>query len=317
MNPFSAIYCNNTKELKLYIDKNDINIRNEKEMSLLEYAIVFNNPDAFELLLDNYIDVNIKDRYGDTAAHYCVTYNRMGYLKSLINHNADLSIKNNDGETPLYKACSLGREDMVKLFVEAKPLDIHEFNGKHESIFMALIRSRNMNLLSSIEVDNFVLDEKDYAGNTPLHIAAKRGDITVVKYLLDKGAFVNSKNLNRETPLFFAAENHHKDVIDALIKHGAIVDCISKLHDTIYHRIHDDDLEGYINMKAAYYGVDQYYIDYPLHYSIIMEDFERTVKYSERSNTNRVDKYGFKPLALAKKVGNERIIEFLNKKFEK
>ena len=54
MNPFSAIYCNNTKELKLYIDKNDINIRNEKEMSLLEYAIVFNNPDAFELLLDNY-----------------------------------------------------------------------------------------------------------------------------------------------------------------------------------------------------------------------------------------------------------------------
>ena len=128
---------------------------------------------------------------------------------------------------------------------------------------------------------------------------------------------VNSKNLNRETPLFFASENHHKDVIDALIKAGAIVDCISALHDTIYHRIHDDDLEGYINMKAAYYGIDQYYIEYPLHYSIIMEDYERAVKFSDMSNTNRLDKYGFKPIDLAKKIGNQRILDYLTKKLEK
>ena len=313
MNPFNAIYCNNTKELKNYIDKNDINVRNEKMMSLLEYAIVFNNSEAIDLLLENYIDINIKDKYGDTALHYCVTYNRMGYLKTLINHKASLSIKNEEGETPLYKACALGRENMIRLFLESCNLNLYDTNSRNETIFMAMIKSRNKHILESIDLDNRIIDEKDFVGNSALHIAARRGDIEIVRYLLSKGAFVNAKNNNRETPLFYASENDHKDVIDALIKAGALVDCISALHDTIYHRIHDDDLEGYINMKAAYYGMDQYYIEYPLHYAIITEDYERVVSYSKMLNTNRKDKFGYMPEDLALKIGNKRIIEYLDK----
>ena len=69
MDAFDSIYSNNLMSLKEYLETGDINIKNERGMSLLHYAIIFNNSDVFDLLLDNYIDINIKDRQGNTPAH--------------------------------------------------------------------------------------------------------------------------------------------------------------------------------------------------------------------------------------------------------
>ena len=108
MNAFDAIYTNNMAALKDYLQNGDVNIKNERGMSLLHYAIVFDNPEIFELLLSSSINVNIQDARGETPAHYCVVNNKMGFLKSLIRHNADMTMKNNNGQSPLFKACSLG-----------------------------------------------------------------------------------------------------------------------------------------------------------------------------------------------------------------
>ena len=72
MNAFDSIYSNNIYALKKYLENGDVNVKNERGMSLLHYAIVFNNNEIFNLLLENYINVNIKDNHGDTPVHYCV-----------------------------------------------------------------------------------------------------------------------------------------------------------------------------------------------------------------------------------------------------
>ena len=41
MNAFDAIYTNNMAALKDYLQNGDVNIKNERGMSLLHYAIVF------------------------------------------------------------------------------------------------------------------------------------------------------------------------------------------------------------------------------------------------------------------------------------
>ena len=63
MNAFDAIYTNNMSALKEYLETGDVNVKNERGMSLLHYAIVFDNPEIFELLLSSYINVNIKSVY--------------------------------------------------------------------------------------------------------------------------------------------------------------------------------------------------------------------------------------------------------------
>ena len=311
MNAFDAIYTNNKQALLEYLESGDVNVKNERGMSLLHYAIVFDNLEIFDLLIENYININIQDARGETPVHYCIVNNKMGYLKNLIRHKADLSIKNADGQTPLFKACYLGREEMVYLLLESTNFNLYERDAKNETVFMALIRSRNLTLLSKLQLDDKIVDEKNYIGETPLHIACRAGDSRIVQYLVDNKAFVNSKTSTGETPLFYAIQNHSLDCIDILIKYGAILDCKSTFGDSIYDNIPTYDLQNYVNDKSEQYKSYLYHSNYPLHYAIIIENFELCKKYCVIRNVNRMDPFGYTPLDIAIKIGNERILNLL------
>ncbi len=311
MNAFDSIYANNINSLKEYLETGDINITNERGMSLLHYAIVFNNAEIFNLLLDNYININIKDNHGDTPAHYCVINNRMGFLKTLIRKECDLTIKNNDGHTPLFKACSLGRENMVSLFLETLHFNILEKDAKEETVFMALVRSRNLDLLNRLELNESIINQANYIGETPLHIACKAGDLQVIDFLIERKAFVNAKTKMGETPLFYAVHAQNRDVISVLLKAGAVLDCKSTFGDTIYNLIPTYELSSFINEKSEQFKNYLYHSNYPLHYAIIIENIELVKKYCVIRNIEHKDNFGYTPLDLATHIGNERILKII------
>lgn len=58
-------------------------------------------------------------------------------------------------------------------------------------------------------------------GSTLLHQAVRKGDMTVVKKLLDSGYDVNIKDANGLTPLHCAAQCGHKDIAEFLLANGA------------------------------------------------------------------------------------------------
>ena len=55
-------------------------------------------------------------------------------------------------------------------------------------------------------------------GETALHIVAKRGDATYVRYLVARGAGINSQDGRGNTPLLLAASGNFTDVVDQLTK---------------------------------------------------------------------------------------------------
>ena len=57
--------------------------------------------------------------------------------------------------------------------------------------------------------------------NTLLHSACSCGNLHLVKYLVEKGICINSKNANDETPLFIACSKNRKGIIEYLIDKGA------------------------------------------------------------------------------------------------
>jgi len=75
-------------------------------------------------------------------------------------------------------------------------------------------------------------DERDVRGKTPLHVAAKRGDASMVSLLKDVGADVGCEDETGKTPLHYAAENDHECVVRTLIKMGASVDHVDELGQT-------------------------------------------------------------------------------------
>ena len=314
MNAFDAIYSNNIQALRDYLSTGDVNVKNERGMSLLHYAISFGNSEIFDILLENYIDINIQDSKGESPAHYCIINNKINFLKTLIRKGCDLKIENDDGQSPLFKACSLGREEMVYLLLESQDFNLYNKDSKDETIFMALIRSRNVDLLNKIEIDSEIVDVKNFQGETPLHIAAKSGDPRVLLYLLEHKAFVNAKNNQGETPLFYAVRQMNKEAIDLLLRYGAVLDCRSTFGETIYELVPSYDLLNYINEKSEIYKSYKYYSSYPLHYAIIIENYPKVLKYRDNKNIDKVDDFGYTTLDLALRVGNDRIIRAIKEK---
>ena len=62
---------------------------------------------------------------------------------------------------------------------------------------------------------------KDRLGNTPLHYAVERNHEDVVQQLLDAGASVDAENTNGTTPLMMAATHGYASIAQDLLAKGA------------------------------------------------------------------------------------------------
>ncbi|KAJ3472669.1 hypothetical protein NLG97_g10802 [Lecanicillium saksenae] len=91
------------------------------------------------------------------------------------------------GQTLLARACARGEYDGVKQRLEERPED---------------------------------LNVADYAGNTPLQIAAINGCEDIVKLLIEAGCNLDCVNYDKDTPLLDAVDNGHLEVVKLLLDAG-------------------------------------------------------------------------------------------------
>ncbi|KAH6850184.1 hypothetical protein B0I37DRAFT_352699 [Chaetomium sp. MPI-CAGE-AT-0009] len=91
------------------------------------------------------------------------------------------------GQTFLARACAKGEYDTAKHRLQDRPEDINV---------------------------------ADYAGNTPLQIAALNGYDDIVKLLVEAGCNLDCVNNDKDTPLLDAVENGHLDVVKILLEAG-------------------------------------------------------------------------------------------------
>lgn len=85
------------------------------------------------------------------------------------------------------------------------------------------------------------LNLADNAGNTPLQIAALEGFVDIVRFLLESGCEVDTRNIDKETPLIDAVENGHLEVIKLLLDHGANPRLGNAKGDEPYELVPQDD----------------------------------------------------------------------------
>jgi ankyrin repeat protein len=87
-------------------------------------------------------------------------------------------------------------------------------SGKTEVVQLLLDKGANINTVGSL--------------GAPLHMAGEVGDLTMVKYLVGKGADYNIKDRAGNTPLLWAAYRGHGDVVKALLEMGADANATNK-----------------------------------------------------------------------------------------
>ena len=113
-----------------------------------------------------------------TALHWAVVRGHYGIVKALVERKADLKARTPSGMTPLDEAIIRGRLNVVKL------LDEHGVN---------------------------VVDEPNFQGDLPIHVAAREGMLPILKYLIEeKNVNVMQNNkLENKRPLNLSRQSLH------------------------------------------------------------------------------------------------------------
>nr|XP_048287364.1 60 kDa lysophospholipase isoform X1 [Myodes glareolus] len=92
------------------------------------------------------------------------------------------------------------------------------------SLALAAAHAGDLDTLQALVELGRDLNLKDSSGQTPLHVAARRGHAAVVTMLLQKGVDVNAHNEDGHSPLLLAVRGRHQGVIGLLRTAGA---CLS------------------------------------------------------------------------------------------
>ncbi|MBV9575625.1 MAG: ankyrin repeat domain-containing protein [Gammaproteobacteria bacterium] len=92
-----------------------------------------------------------------------------------------------------------------------------------------------------IELEKDEDQQCDWAGDSRLILAIRRGDVQRALDFIGRNLFINRKNKFQQTPLILAASSGLNNVVQALCKHGAELDAHTGRHGThetaLYHAI--------------------------------------------------------------------------------
>ncbi|XP_068803978.1 BRCA1-associated RING domain protein 1 isoform X2 [Struthio camelus] len=92
---------------------------------------------------------------------------------------------------------------------------------------------------------NKTIARRNYKGETLLHVASMKGDLTAVEQLLKNGADPNVKDNAGWTPLHEACNHGHKEVVELLLQHRALVNTTGYQNDS---PLHDAARNGHVDI---------------------------------------------------------------------
>jgi ankyrin repeat protein len=161
-----AIADNDAKRVHLLAKSTDLRTRGDKNVTLLEWAIVNQSKRAFEALLEEGADPALPGIDNSTAAHMAAMVNDPYYLRVLLERGLDPNLQDQRIREPLLSASLMG--------------------AREEQFDALLAAGANPNVSDSM-------------GDTPLHVAAQVNQYRHTLALLKSGANPLSVNAQGST----------------------------------------------------------------------------------------------------------------------
>jgi ankyrin repeat protein len=189
-------------------------------------SIINNNREMFNILSRKggkmYVpNLDAVNNDGNTPLLIATTNGNFDFVRTLLTNGANPNVTDESGLTPLSIANKAENVDIMKSLI-AKKADVNVTledpnSGQQVSQLLYAAANGNINTVNAILSGNPDVDAADPVdGSTALILAARKGDVEVVKALLAKGAKVDVENTNSETALSIAEANGNTDIQEAL-----------------------------------------------------------------------------------------------------
>lgn len=163
------------------------------------------------------------------------------------------------------------------------------------------------------------VNEKNYAGITPMTVAAEKGNMDIIRMLVEDGkADVNAKSSYGITPLIAAASAGQAEVVTYLVKNGASATATDDLGKTatIYAASYDDPdaLDDLVSMERATVNMPDNNGNTPLIYAAQKGYLDNVqVLLTAHADVNYKNPTGLSALAAATAEGDLPMVKWLVK----
>jgi len=204
---------------KIIDSKMNLNQKDDQKMTPFLYAALTGNIPVMRLLENAGADVNMR-RYGQNALHLAILNNQKEAVAYLISRGFDC--RSRDYPEILYQ---MGAVKEIAHDNETKLKD---------NVFHLLAATGNIEIAMLFNDYEDMIDEKNIAGKTPLAIAAAKGHMAYMNYLLTTGRVdINTADNHGMTPLHCAVAAGQMNAIFLLIEKGADTATVNRVGETL------------------------------------------------------------------------------------
>jgi len=174
-------------------------------------------------------DPNARDEKGDSALKIAAYTGKSAIARLLLENGANPGYEQFN---EMIKDCI--REDEAALVRTLKKNPGLAEKGDRSGNVALTFCVLNWNYLMLEKVASVMkdLEIRNKYGNTPLIIAAERGNVRAVRIFLSLGADVNAVNKTGDSALSYACLRGHADIAKMLIKHGADINNRNRYDDS-------------------------------------------------------------------------------------
>ncbi|XP_064626306.1 ankyrin repeat domain-containing protein 50-like isoform X1 [Lineus longissimus] len=223
--------CNNHMNvIKVLLEHGcDINETNDYGRNALHYAAWNGHVHLVQSLMSAHVNTASQDQYGDTALMLAALNGHFDVLKVLIETKCDVKVKNYDADTALHYAAKKGFLNCCELLVDAGAEVDTENQWDYTPLILAITENREdiVELLLEMGADvNQACTPK--RGRSSLHHAVQRGNLQIVRLLLQYSCDVDIRDSSGNTPLISAVIQNHVEIVRLLLKANCDVKVIGR-----------------------------------------------------------------------------------------
>lgn len=139
-------------------------------------------------------------------------------VKELLVRGFDANTTDPKGQSGLHLALSEPSPKTAQVLVEWPKTDANKLNAKGESPLMLAALKGNQDFAEKLIKKGADVNK---TGWTPLHYAASGGQLAIISVLLEKNAYIDAESPNGTTPLMMAAMYGTTAAVKLLLQEGA------------------------------------------------------------------------------------------------
>ncbi|KAI1775313.1 ankyrin repeat-containing domain protein [Hypoxylon cercidicola] len=254
----------------LYEANANVSMRDKQGHTPIHYAAASGQCGMITLLVTTLgADVQSKDDALATPLHLAAHCGQCEIIKLLHDLEADVCWRDKFGQAPIHSAAAAGQLEAVQLLVQlgsdvtwrtslgrtvghlaaqSRNPAILEYHGltanhllmmedkKYRSTMLHLaVEANDYESVEALLCHNVNVDRQDRFGHSAVALAARQGNLEILRLLADNDASLQTLSLGGNSPIHLAARKNHLEVMHYLLENDVDIEFVNKKGETPLH----------------------------------------------------------------------------------